>query len=140
MITNVINENHVIAFKESLKDVHTLKTMCVGNFNPLNIKSCETIQTAHKSLHTYNFVKNSNPILVVPIFKRTFRDDSVWESSLCGLSNHRLVDYVIDVRSIGLVSVIDRFVPDFVFVDRYMKTDSQFDLYAKKSRIKIVRV
>ena len=74
MTTNIINEDHIIAFKESLKGVYTLKTLCVSDFNPLTHKSCESIVTAHKSLHTYNFVKNSNPILVVPVFKRTFRD------------------------------------------------------------------
>ena len=75
MTTNVILEDHIMAFRESLRDVHTLKTLCIGNFNPLSHVSCETIITAHKSLHTYNFVKNSNPILVVPIFKRLFDDD-----------------------------------------------------------------
>ena len=140
MTTNIILEDHVMSFRESLRDVQTLKTLCVGNFNPLTHKSCETIITAHKSLNSYNFVKSSNPILVVPVFKRTFKDESVWESSVCGLSNHRLIDYVIDIRSISLIDVVDRFSPDFVFVDRFLKTPQSFDVYIKKVRIKIVRV
>jgi len=140
MTTNIILEDHIIAFRESLRDVHTLKTLCIGQHNPLTHKSCETIITAHKSLHTYNFVKNSNPILIIPVFKRHFEDPSIWESTICGLSNHRLVDYVIDARSIDMISVVDRFSPDFVFVDRYLKTSPNFDSYIKKSRIKLVRV
>ena len=140
MTTNIILEDHIIAFRESLRDVHTLKTLCIGSHNPLSFKSCETIITAHKSLHTYNFVKSANPILIVPIFKRAFNDVSVWESTICGLANHKLVDYIIDARSINMIDVVDRFVPDFVFIDRYFKTPQNFDTYIKKSRIKLVRV
>ena len=140
MTTNIILEDHIIAFRESLRDVHTLKTLCISEHNPISHKSCETIITAHKSLHTYNFVKSSNPNLVIPVFKRTFEEGSTWESTMCGLANHRLVDYVIDARSIDMISVVDRFCPDFGFVDRYLKTPQFFDSYIKKTRIKLVRV
>ena len=138
--TNLINEELLISFRESLRGVKTLKIVCIGNFSPVSRRSIEIISLAHKHSNTYTFVRNSNPIIVVPLFASQFDSSERLESAMCCLLNHRLIDYVVDVQNLSKVDVVDRFKPDFVFVDRSMEEDKIFNNYVKKLRIKTVRV
>ena len=140
LVNNLIKEDLLISFRESIRNIKTLKIVCIGEFSPLTQRSIEIISLAHKHANTYSFVKNSNPIIVVPIFREKFENHERWESAMCCLINHRKVDYVIDIRSLSKIDVVDRFKPDFIFVDRNLKVDEVFNNYVKRFRIKIVRV
>ena len=139
-VTNIIEENFLMSFRERLGGVKTIKTLCFGSFNPLSRKSCEIISVAYESVNRHNFVSNKNPIVMVPIFKKLFEDKNVWESTVCGLSNHKKVDYVIDVEACEPINVVERIVPDFVFIDRNFANIEFIESFCKKRRFKTFRV
>ena len=139
-VTNILDEKVLIQFQEALSGVKVLKVLCIGDFNPLSRLSCEFLYIVHKNLHDYKIVSQSKPTIIVPLFKKKFINESVWESSLCGLANHRNVDYVIDSRACDEITIIDRLKPDFIFFDRRCPTHGDIDYYIKKMRIKASRV
>jgi len=117
-----------------------MKTLCIGNFNPISRLSCEIINIAHDTVNKFQFVKQSNPVIIIPLVRKKFDNTEVWESSICGLSNHKLVDYVVDVERCAIVDIIDRVKPDFIFISRKLPEAQQIENFAKKLRIKLIRV
>lgn len=139
-VTNIVAEDMLTSLARALDPASKMKVACIGNFNPLSRKSCEIIKTAHETVHKFQFIKQSNPVIIVPLFKRIFDNDVVWESSICGLSNHRLVDYVVNVERCSSIDIVDRLTPDFVFLDRAIAGHTDLEAFAKKMRIKLIRV
>ena len=139
-LKNIVNENYIIDFAKSLKGVDTVTSLCFGDFNPITRKKCEIITACHENLNRHGFIGRSNPIIVVPLFKRKFLNNNDWESAMCCLSNHRLVNYVLDVESSSPTDVLDRFRSDFVFVDRLTGMGSELESFAKRCRIKLLMV
>lgn len=139
-VTNIISEDMLTSLRNALDPASKMKVVCIGSFNPLSRKACEIIETAHETVHRFQFIKQSNPVIVVPLFKKLFRDDITWESSMCGLSNHRLVDYVVNVERCSTIDIVDRFSPDFIFLDRSIAGHTDLEMFAKKMRIKLIRV
>ena len=139
-VTKIVSEDMLSSLRNALDPASKMKVVCIGSFNPLSRKSCEIIETAYETVHRFQFIKQSNPVILVPLFKKLFQDDVRWESSMCGLSNHRLVDYVVNVERCSSIDIIDRFSPDFVFLDRSIAGYTDIEMFAKKMRIKIIRV
>lgn len=139
-VTNILTEDLLLAFAKALSTSSRMKIMCVGNHDPLSRKSCEMIEAAHAAVHKFQFIKQSNPVVIVPIQRKKFTCMISWESSICGLSNHRLVDYVINVERCSIIDIVDRVKPDFIFINRSVPEASQLENFAKKLRIKLIRV
>jgi len=139
-VTNILTENVLTSFSKALDPTSHMKIICLGNFDPLSRKSCEVIATAHETVHRFQFTRQSRPTLIVPLLRKNFNNNIVWESSMCGLSNHKLVDYVVDVERCSMLDIIDRLKPDFIFSDRNMLHIEEVEVFAKRLRIKFMRV
>jgi hypothetical protein len=139
-MTNILTENVLLTFSNAISGITSFKVLCFGNFNPLSRQACEFLDVAYDNINNYKIISQSKPIIIVPIFKKKFINNSVWESSLCGISNHKKVDYVIDVATCSHISVIDRVKPDFIFFDKRNPVNEDIDFFIKNNRIKASRV
>ena len=139
-VTNILTESFLTSFAQVVSGASGMKTMCIGKFNPLSRKECELLLVAFESVNKFQFVKQTNPVIIVPLDRKKFDNTSVWEAAMCGLSNHRLVDYVIDMERCSIVDIIDRVKPDFLFVNRSLPECFQIENFAKKLRIKLIKV
>lgn len=139
-VNNIVNEKYISEFHKSLKGADSVTSLCFGDFNPITRKKCEVIAACHENLNRYGFIGRSKPVIVVPLFKRKFLNAAEWESSMCCLTNHRLVNYVLDVESCSSVDVLDRFRADFVFVDKLTGMCQELESFAKRYRIKLLMV
>lgn len=139
-VTNILSENLLTSFADALDPVTHMKILCIGDFCPLSRKSCEIIKTAHDTIHKFQFIKQANPTIIVPIARKSFNSTSVWESSICGLSNHRLVSYIVDIERCSMIDIIDRLKPDFIFADKKIQHTEEVEIFAKRLRIKFMKV
>ena len=139
-VTNILSEQLLVKFTQILSKASGMKTMCIGDHNPVSRKSCEMITAAYDTVHKFRFIEKSKPVVIIPLQRRKFNNTQTWESSMCALSNHKLVDYVVDIQSCSIIDVVDRIKPDFIFISRELPEALQIENFAKKLRIKLIRV
>ena len=140
-LSNIIKENFILSLGQSLRDKGSLVAICVIDCCPISRNSCEPIEIAHKNLNQFKFTGKQLPTIHVPIVIKEFDTKERLESAVCAISNHRMVDYALEIKNCNLTDVVDRLKPDFVFVDKKIKQKTlMLHQFCARNKIKMILV